>query len=136
MNLFDINWLAILVATLLPMVVGSLWYGPLFGKTWMNLMEVTEEEIKGNFNPRQAYGISTLMAFIMAFVLANVIGLADHGSAVHGMLLGGFLWLGLLVPYGYQAVAFEQRKKQLYFMSMAYNLVVLLLMGLILGGWQ
>ncbi|MBK8887589.1 MAG: DUF1761 family protein [Saprospiraceae bacterium] len=29
------NWLAILGSGLVPMAVGALWYGPLFGKLWM-----------------------------------------------------------------------------------------------------
>ena len=133
--MMDINWLAVVVAALIPMVMGSLWYGPLFGKAWMKLMELTEEEIKQDFNPVQTYGLSTLMALIMALVLEHVIGMGKPG-AMHGMILGALMWLGFLVPYGYQSVAFEMRKKQIYYMSMAYNLVVLLIMGLVLGAWQ
>ena len=134
MNLMDINWLAVIVAAMVPMAVGSLWYGPLFGKLWLQWMELTEADIREGFNPVQAYGISTLMALIMAFVLAGVIGSGASGAG-HGMMLGALMWLGFIVPYGYQSVAFEMKKKQIYFMSMGYNLVVLLIMGLILGAW-
>jgi len=42
-----INYLAVLVATVVNFVLGGLWYSPLlFGKKWMALMNVTEEEIK------------------------------------------------------------------------------------------
>ncbi len=135
MALMNINWLAVVVAALIPMVVGSLWYGPLFGKAWMKLMELTEEQIKENFNAVQSYGISTLMAFIMAFVLANVINMGEPG-ATSGMMLGALIWLGFFVPYGFQSVAFEMKKMQVYVMSMGCNLLVLLLMGLVLGAWQ
>ncbi len=135
MALMNINWLAVIVAALIPMVVGSLWYGPLFGKAWMKLMELTEEQIKENFNAVQSYGISTLMAFIMAFVLANVINMGEPG-ATSGMMLGALIWLGFFVPYGFQSVAFEMKKTQIYVLSMGCNLLVLLLMGLVLGAWQ
>ena len=131
----NINWLAVIVAALIPMVVGSLWYGPLFGKAWMKLMELTEEQIKENFNAVQSYGISTLMAFIMAFVLANVINMGEPGTT-SGMMLGALIWLGFFVPYGFQSVAFEMKKTQIYVLSMGCNLLVLLLMGLVLGAWQ
>lgn len=36
-----VNYLAILVAAVLSMVLGFLWYGPLFGKEWTKLMGVT-----------------------------------------------------------------------------------------------
>src|SRR5216117_550063 len=31
------NWVAIIVATVAAMVIGFLWYGPVFGKSWMTL---------------------------------------------------------------------------------------------------
>ena len=30
----DVNLIAVLVAGIVPMIVGMLWYGPLFGKRW------------------------------------------------------------------------------------------------------
>ncbi len=135
MNLMDINWLAVIVAALIPMGVGMVWYGPIFGKAWMGLMELTEEEIKEGFSPAKSYGGSFVMAIIMAFVLANVIDMAGSGL-MNGMMCGALLWLGFIVPYGFQSVAFEMKKTQIYVMSVAYNLVVLLLMGLVIGVWQ
>ncbi|MYI84759.1 MAG: DUF1761 domain-containing protein, partial [Rhodothermaceae bacterium] len=40
------NWIAFVIAIFLPMIIGSLWYGPLFGKMWMRMMNLTEEKIK------------------------------------------------------------------------------------------
>lgn len=40
---FDINWLAILAAAS-SLVIGFLWYGPLFGKAWMKESGMTEEK--------------------------------------------------------------------------------------------
>jgi hypothetical protein len=31
----NIHWLSVLVAALSSFFLGGLWYGPLFGKTWM-----------------------------------------------------------------------------------------------------
>ena len=49
--MYEVNLLAVLVAGIVPMIVGFLWYGPLFSKRWLALMETTEEEIRKNFNP-------------------------------------------------------------------------------------
>ena len=43
-----INYLAVLAAAVSNMVLGFLWYGPLFGKTWSKLMgwgEMTPEKM-------------------------------------------------------------------------------------------
>ncbi len=30
-----VNWLAVLLGTVLSMALGALWYGPLFGQLWL-----------------------------------------------------------------------------------------------------
>ena len=135
MNLFDVNWLAVLVATLIPMAVGFLWYGPLFGKQWLKLMEKTEDEVKENFSPFKAYGMSTIMAFFMSFVTANMINLLDDPGIVGAILLAVLLWQGYMAPLGYQSVAFEGKKASLFTMSMMYNLVTLTLMSIVFVLW-
>ena len=52
----EVNLLAVLVAGIVPMIVGFLWYGQLFGKRWLELMETTAEEIQKNFNPWKTHG--------------------------------------------------------------------------------
>ena len=42
----SINWWAVLVAGVVYMVVGMVWYGPLFGKLWKSLMGFTDESVK------------------------------------------------------------------------------------------
>ncbi|QNL19009.1 DUF1761 domain-containing protein [Hyphobacterium sp. CCMP332] len=43
MDVYGINIIAVLLATLGFMVVGFLWYGPLLGKRWMALNGFTPE---------------------------------------------------------------------------------------------
>jgi hypothetical protein len=38
----QVSLLATLLATVLSFVLGGLWYGPLFAKTWMKLIGVNE----------------------------------------------------------------------------------------------
>jgi hypothetical protein len=35
MTVLNINPLAVLIATIVPMLLGFLWYGPVFGNAWM-----------------------------------------------------------------------------------------------------
>ncbi len=43
----DINYGAVLVAAIIEIVLGFLWYGPFFGKMWMKSIGVTEGKTKG-----------------------------------------------------------------------------------------
>ena len=41
-----INFAAVLVAAIVGFIIGILWYGPLFGKSWMRLMGMTDKQLK------------------------------------------------------------------------------------------
>ena len=40
--MYSINWVALITAAVASMAVGFIWYGPLFGKTWMKLSGLKE----------------------------------------------------------------------------------------------
>ena len=43
----EVNYLAVLVAAIVNMVVGALWYSPLlFGKAWMKLTGFNKKQLK------------------------------------------------------------------------------------------
>jgi hypothetical protein len=43
----EMNWIAIAVSALLPLVVGAIWYNPkVLGKAWMQASGVTEEQVQ------------------------------------------------------------------------------------------
>jgi hypothetical protein len=44
MDIFAVNWLAVLLAALAGFVVGGIWYGPIMGKRWMGAVGLTEEQ--------------------------------------------------------------------------------------------
>jgi len=99
-----------------------------------------EDEIKENFNPLKAYGISFIMALIMGYVLAHVLQAWDDAYGITGWAAGMqgafWSWLRFVITIGYQSMAWEGKKFGLFAMNMAYNLVVLLGMGAILGVWR
>lgn len=136
----SINFLALLVAALIPMVLGSIWYGPLFGKKWMALEEKMEEELRASFNPTKSYGITFVFAFVMAFVLTHVLNAWEDAYSVNGLTAGiqaGFwMWLGFVVTIGWQNVAFSGQKLPLWVLNTLYNLITLMAMGALLGVWR
>lgn len=131
-----INWLAIIVAAIIPMVVGGLWYSNLlFAKQWLALMGKTEEEIKKDFNPAKTYGITFVLCLVMAYVMDYFVHYTLSSTFMQGAKIGGLLWLGMVVTTAYQSVTFQDVKQGLYTMNMGYNLVCMLLMGGLLAVW-
>lgn len=73
----QVNWLVQLVAALVPMIIGFIWYNPkVFGNAWMQSAGMTDEKVKSGNMP-VIFGVSFVMAFL--FGLAYKI-LADHGT--------------------------------------------------------
>ena len=102
----EVNLLAVLAAGIVPMVVGALWYGPLFGKRWLELMETTAEEIQEGFNPLKTYGVSFLLALVTAFILAQLfagMGGAERVVSITGKsgdaLAGVYLAIMALIAF-------------------------------------
>lgn len=130
------NWLSFILAILIPMIVGSLWYGPLFGRIWMNMMNLTEERIKETLNPVKSYGGSFIGSIFTAYVLSLLINYTGFNTLSGGILIGFVVWIGFALPMGWQSVAWEDKGLGLYVLNQAYNLLVFLLMGGLIGGWH
>ncbi len=129
-----VNWLAVLVAGVVAMVVGYLWYGPFFGKAWLRLSGVNEQEAKagaGKAYPQMFVG-SLLTAFVLAVVITNL-GLNTFGE---GMVFAFWVWLGFIVPILFGGVLFEKKPSHLFLFNIGYQLVVMLINGGILAVWM
>src|SRR5687768_15383398 len=94
----EINWLAVVLATASSMLVGSVWYAkPVFGVMWMKMVGLNEK--KAAKGAGKAIGITLVVSFLTAFVLAHVTFLSHdyfQNSLLQDALSTAFwLWLGL-----------------------------------------
>lgn len=129
-----INHLAVLVSAISMFVLGGLWYGPLFGKAWMDANSFTEEDLE-NANPAKQYGLSLLFAIFMAYNLAAFLG--DAGTTLAWGAAAGFLAGFGWVMFGVAIISlFEQRSWKYILINGGYMTVALTLMGLIIGAWR
>lgn len=126
-----INWLAIIVATLATFVLGSIWYGPLFGKRWMAENGFTEEELK-NANMAKILGISFVLEFIMSVNLAFFLnGLSVQEGLLYGFATG-FGWVAMALGVNY---LFARKSFMLWFIDGVYFVICFTIMGAILTAW-
>lgn len=133
----EINYLAVVAAAVLSMVIGFLWYGPnLFGKQWMKLMGYTKESMeKAKEGMGKTYAISFFGALVMAYVLSHIIDYAQATSMVSGMQAGFWSWLGFVAPVQMTEALFGNKKWNLYYINTGYQLASLLVMGAVLAVW-
>jgi hypothetical protein len=71
--MMEINFLAVFVAALVPMILGFIWYNPkVFGNTWMIAAGVDEEKMKGA-NMFVIFGLSFVFSFLLAFFIQPMV---------------------------------------------------------------
>jgi hypothetical protein len=137
-----INFLAILVCGFVYMVIGMVWYGPLFGKMWRGLVGLTEkkmEEIKKK-GMAQTYLTSFLLSLVMAYVLDHFIWFTSPGavSVTIGIKTGIWVWVGFVATTGTAGYLYYAEKKpwMLYVLDNGNWLINLVLFGIILSVWR
>jgi len=135
-----INWWAMLGCVVAAMAIGSLWFGPLFGKMWMGLIGLTPEGMKSmKMTVAGAMFGGAVTSFLMAYVLAHVYTFASAYTGMVGVT-GGltaafWCWLGFAVPLTAGGFLWEGKSWKLWVLTAAYWLVTMLAMGAIIGGF-
>ncbi|NGP76521.1 DUF1761 domain-containing protein [Balneolaceae bacterium YR4-1] len=134
MDMSTLNIWAILVATLSTFLVGWLWYGPLFGKSWMTATGLSEEQLQQG-NMAKIFGLAFVFELIMAFNLAMFLNDPSIGlqeGTLYGFLTGfGWVFFALAVN-----ALYEQKSWKYILVNGGYWTVTFTVMGLILGAWK
>lgn len=137
-----VNWLAVIVAAIINMVLGFLWYGPFFGKPWRQMMgmSLNPDDYKMSGAMYRSLGIGFVLALIMNFVFAHMIGFTSMISGIpglqDGLWLGFFIWLGFILVATSGVCLWEGKPLKLWAIHASYYLVLLLINGALLGGWM
>lgn len=127
------HWLAILLAALAGFLVGGLWYGPLFGKAWMQARGITPESA-AKANMPLIFGATFVLNLIAAFMLDHLYAtyemrLGLHYSLVVAAIIGvGFIATSIGVNY-----LFSRQPRALFFIDAGYWITIYLVMGAIFG---
>ncbi len=132
----QVNWLAIVLATVASMVVGFVWYAkPVFGEVWGKLVGLDEKKMQ------QGAGIAIIQALVASFVTAYVLAHITYLSYVFfqdtyieaALATSFWVWLGFSATTIVTHNAFEQRRKKLTLLTLGNQLATLLVMGFIIG---
>jgi len=104
----EVNYLAILVASVLQFVFGAIWYTPVFGKLWGRIHcfdKVSPEVQKEMMKKMGPYlGLQFAVTIVTTVVLAVL--LAGTTSTWSTYEFAGLCWLGFIVPTQISAVVF------------------------------
>ena len=141
MPTIEINYLAVLVCGISAMVLGSIWYGPLFGKVWMRVNNVSPDDLEKRKEMQKSAGplyvVQFVLTLLQAWIMAWYIGSMDSASGVHNAF---GMWLAFIIPTVASACMWTNDSKKVswtkFGMQAGYYLVLFVIFGLILGLWK
>ena len=130
MDFSGMNYLAVAIAAIVGMISGAAWYGVL-AKPWMKAAGVSEEDVNGPNTGK--YVVALLAQFVIAYLLAGLIGHLDTFSLGGGIITALFCWIGfclapMMVNHRFQGAGWD-----LTAIDGGYWLVVFVLQGAIIG---
>lgn len=122
---------AVLIATLLGFLLGAVWYGPIFGKAWMEENGFTMETIKKDFNPVKLYGSTFVLGLIASYVFGMFIGPGpDMKTAVISGAAVGLGWVATSFGTSY---LFEGKSMRHFIINGGYHVLQFILIGVAFG---
>ena len=137
LDLADVNYLAVIAAIAVNMIVGAVWYSPLlFARPWMAANGFTEEQIKAQGSATRGYIVSVIASVVIAFAIALFAQAAGAGAGIDGLLLGLAAGVGFVATTSATNYIFESRPLKLYLINAGYPVVSFTLIGLLIGAWQ
>ena len=133
MNIFDVNWIAVILAALSGFLIGGIWYGPVMGKKWMGASGLTEEQVQSG-HAGAIYGGALAFSLLASWALAHTFATyAVEWSFLVKVETAFGVALGFIVPAIGTNYLFSQKSKALFFIDSAYWLLFYTAMGIVHG---
>lgn len=127
-----VNYLAVIVATVVAMASGAAWYGVL-ARPWAKAAGLDEAALRDAGSRPAHYLVAGLAKFVMAFCLAKILRVLDGVSVGNGIAGALFLWIGFVATTLSVNHRFQCKPWRLTVIDGGYWLLVLVLQGIIIG---
>jgi hypothetical protein len=121
------NLLAILVAAATGLLIGGLWYGPLFGKAWMAEHGFTQQQLRSG-NMLKIYGLTFAFSVLSAVFLGHLLAFFDTSARATLMISVGIA-LGYIIPAIGTNYLFSRKLGKLFAIDAGYWLTFYAAMG-------
>jgi hypothetical protein len=136
-----INCWAVLACGVVAMVIGSLWYGPLFGKKWMQITGSDCDDAEKRKEMQKAamplYAVQFVLVLLQVYVLARYIKGWSDVSGVENAL---WVWVAFVMPTVAGSAMWTNNTSKMkwatFFLQAGYQLVLFVVFGVILSMWK
>lgn len=128
-----INLFALLTSAAIQWVIGALWYGVIFKKSWKAM--VGGEATTGG---RAIFAMvcSFVASVILCFVLVHIFMMAGTPTFRGGAALAIICWLGFMAPPMFAQHIYERRPANLFAINAGYWMIAMAVSGGVLAVWR
>ena len=135
MTFSGVNYIAVVIAALAGFGLGAVWYTVL-SKPWLDAVGKTKAELQKEGSAQALpFIISIVALFVMAWLLAGLIGHLGQVTIRGGVITGFFVWLGFVITTMGVNHAFSGAKPMQTLIDGGYWLAVLLIQGAVIGAF-
>ena len=131
----DLNWLAVLVATIAYFALGGIWYAEgVFGKAWQRAGGIAVPE----GTPGAKFYVIPFITCFIATVATAMIAVATGSTEIsEGIILGLVVGIGYAATLTLLGSVFENRPEPMtwFWISALYHIVGLVIVGIIVTQW-
>jgi hypothetical protein len=129
-----------IVAALIPMILGMVWFHPkVFGTAWMEGARLKAEDAQ-RANMPLLMGVGFLMALIISLYLKSYAlyheGTPADCTFTHGMFHGAMIGLMVGIPTMISSSLWEMKSLKFYLIQIAYWVIAYAMMGGLLFAWR
>ncbi len=131
LKFFTNNWQGIILATIVAMAIGTLWYSRImFGTQWQKLAKLKDSDMKKGM--AKGMLVMLVLAFVSAFVLQRFLVISNPQDILSAIKVAIWLWFGFVFTYTLSNAVFEKRSIQLTAINLSNQLITLCVMAAIL----
>jgi hypothetical protein len=136
-----VNFWAVLVCAIISMVVGAVWYGPLFGKKWVEIIGATEMDMEKRKEmqkgARKLYAVSFLLSLFQIYILALFVNAFFNTPGYQTAL---WIWAAFVVPTVAAGSMWNNDSSKIswtrFLIQAGYYLLLFIVFGVILSLWR
>ena len=138
--MIEINFWVVLVCAVLSLVVGSIWYGPLFGKKWMKIIGLDTSNVEKNKEMQKAMWPLYLLQFILSLMQIYILAYyVEIGSwlDISGICNSLLIWVAFIVPTLAGSAMWNNNTNKMkweqFSIQAGYQLVMFVIFGFVLA---
>jgi hypothetical protein len=129
-----VSYVTVLIAAVIEWLLGALWYGLIFKKSWMKHAGITD----GGKPKNAIFGMVTALVacLLLSFILAHVVLWSGAKVFTGGTKWGIICWSGFVAPPLFTQHIFERRPANLFAINAAYWLLAMAIGAGILAAFR